>query len=96
MYNLREEWQTVTQGKGFLSYMLYLGSYEKQRVGRKGGRTQRRVNGTPNEILNGRAPWVNCQDLIVQSENYCYSSFRVASMDENKTHRKIIMTHTQI
>ena len=33
---------------------------------------------------------------IVWSRNYCCSSIRVASMDENKnSHRKITMTHTQ-
>ena len=32
----------------------------------------------------------------VRSENYCFSSIRVASIDENKnSHRKITMTHTQ-
>ena len=32
----------------------------------------------------------------VRSGNYCYSSIRVASIDENKNgHRKITMTHTQ-
>ena len=31
---------------------------------------------------------VNGPDLIVQSEKYCYSYFRVASMDENKKNIK--------
>ena len=77
--------------------MLHLGSYGKQRGRRKDGRTQRRVNGAPNQILGGRTPQVNDQNLIVQSENYCYSSLRVASMDENKTQpTKDTNTHTQI
>ena len=37
------------------------------------------------------------QDRIVWSGNYCCSSIRVASIDENKnSHWKITMTHTQI
>ena len=37
----------------------------------------------------------NDQDQIVRSGNYCSSSIRVASIDENKNrHRKITMTHT--
>ena len=64
---------------------IYLRNYGKQRGGRKGGRTQRRVNSTPYQVLGGRNPLNNDQDQIVWSENYCRSSIRVASMDENKT-----------
>ena len=71
--------------KGNFFQKVYLWSHEKQRGRRKGGRTQRRVNGTPNPMLSGRTPRINDQYLIVYSENYSYSSFRVASMDENKT-----------
>ena len=36
------------------------------------------------------------QDRLVRSGNYCCSSIRVASIDENKnSHWKITMTHTQ-
>ena len=36
------------------------------------------------------------QDQLIQSGNYCFSSIRVASVDENKnSHRKITTTHTQ-
>ena len=36
------------------------------------------------------------QDQLVRSGNYCCSSIRVASVDENKNfHWKITMTHTQ-
>ena len=35
-------------------------------------------------MLGGRTPPVNGQDQIVQSGNYCYSSLRVASIDEIK------------
>ena len=36
-------------------------------------------------MLGGRIPRDNGQDQIVRSRNYCCSSFKVASMDENKT-----------
>ena len=62
--------------------MIYLGSHGKQRGGCKGGRTQQRVNGAPNQVLGERTPRVNGQDQIFRSENYCYTSFRVASIDE--------------
>ena len=38
----------------------------------------------------------NGKDRLVRSGNYCCSSIRVASIEENKnSHRKITMTHTQ-
>ena len=43
------------------------------------------VKGAPNQVLGGRTPQFNDQDQIVKSGNYCYSYFRVVSMDENKT-----------
>ena len=50
----------------------------------------------PNQVLGVWILWFNSQDWIVRSGNYCYSSIRVASVDENKnSHRKITMTHTQ-
>ena len=37
------------------------------------------------------------QDRIVRSGNYCCSSIKVGSLDENKNNlRKVTMTHTQI
>ena len=70
------------EGKGSF---FKIGSHGKQRVGRKAGRTQRWVNGTPNQMLDGRISWDNGQNQIVRSLNNCCSSFRVAYMDENKT-----------
>ena len=41
-------------------------------------------------------PAAERSELSVRSGNYCCSSIRVASVDENKnSHRKITMTHTQ-
>ena len=40
--------------------------------------------GTFCQIVRGQTLQVNSQDQIVQSENYCYSSLRVASNDEVK------------
>ena len=56
-------------------HKVYLGSLGKQRGRRKGGRTQRLVNSAPNQILGGRTPWVNGQDLLVQSGNFRNSYF---------------------
>ena len=40
--------------------------------------------------------YIYISGLSVRSGNYCFSSIRVASKDENKnSHRKITMTHTQ-
>ena len=50
----------------------------------------------PNTVLGIRIPRFNGKDQIVRSGNYCCSSVRVASIDENKnSHQKITMTHTQ-
>ena len=50
----------------------------------------------PNLVLDVWILRINGQNRLVRSGNYCCSSIRVASMDENKnSHRKIIMTHTQ-
>ena len=51
----------------------------------------------PNPALNVWILRLNGQDQIVRSGNYCCSSIRVASIDENKnSHRKITMTHRPI
>ena len=39
----------------------------------------------PNQVLGRQIPRDNDQDPKFQLGNYCCSSFRVASMDENKT-----------
>ena len=50
----------------------------------------------PNLVLDVWILWINGQDRLVRLGNYCCSSIRVASVDENKNnHRKITMTHTQ-
>ena len=50
----------------------------------------------PNQVLSVWILQFNSKVLIVRSRNYCCSSIRVASVDENKnSHRKITMTHTQ-
>ena len=50
----------------------------------------------PNLALGVWTVRFNGQDRLVRSGNYCCSSIRVASVDENKnSHRKITMTHTQ-
>ena len=77
--------QEVSKGMKRIFPKIYIGSHGKQRGGPEGGRNQRRVNSAPNQVLGGRIPRVNGQDQIVQTGNYCYSSFRVASMDKNKT-----------
>ena len=46
--------------------------------------TQNRLNGTLHLMLRGRTPQINGQDQIVQSGNNCYSSIRVAFIDEMK------------
>ena len=57
------------------------------------------INGDLNQIISKRTSSVNGQDQIVQSGNYCYSSIRVASIDEEKIykniHRKTTMTLIQ-
>ena len=53
-------------------------------------------NAMPNQVLDGWILQFNNRDLIVWSGNYCCSSIRVASIDENKnSHREITVTHTQ-
>ena len=64
---------------------IYHRHHRRQHGGRKGGRTQGRVNGMPNQMLVGRIPWEYDQDQIVRPGNYCCSSIREASMDDNKT-----------
>ena len=60
------------------------------------GKTQWRFNAMPNPVLGVWILRFNGQDQIVLSGNYCCSSIRVASINENKSsHRKITMTHTQ-
>ena len=50
----------------------------------------------PNQVVSIWILWFNGQDQIVRLGNYCCSSIRVASIDENKnSHQKITMTHTQ-
>ena len=50
----------------------------------------------PNQAPGAWILWFIGQDRIVRSGNYCCSSIRVASVDENKnSNRKITMTHTQ-
>ena len=71
--------------KKIFPHKVYLRRHWKQRGRRKGGQNQRRVNGAPKQMLGTRTPWVNGQGLIVKSGNYCYSSFRISSMDVNKT-----------
>ena len=54
------------------------------------GQTLWRFNAMPNQALGIRIPWFNGQDQIVWSGNYCCSSIKVTSVDENKNiHRKI-------
>ena len=61
-----------------------------------GGQTLWRFNTMPNKILGIQILQDNGQDQIVPSGNYCCSSIRVASIDENKnSHWKITMTNTQ-
>ena len=38
----------------------------------------------PNQVLGVGIPLDNGQDQIIKSGNYCCSSIRVASIDENK------------
>ena len=50
----------------------------------------------PNLVLGIWIRQFNGQDKIVRTGNYCWSSVKVASIDENKnSHRKITMTQTQ-
>ena len=54
------------------------------------------LNTMPNQVLDIGILRFNSQDQIAWSWNYCCSSIRVASIDENKnSHLKITMTHTQ-
>ena len=76
-----EEGARSKEGKGLFSPKIDL----KSRGGRKGGQTQQGVNNAPNQVPGVPNPQVDGHDQIVQSGNYCYSSFRAASMDENKT-----------
>ena len=60
------------------------------------GWTLWQFNEMPNQIQGVWTLRFNSQDRIVQMGNYCCSSIRVASVDENKnSQRKITMTHTQ-
>ena len=55
-----------------------------------------RFNAMPNQALGVWILRFNSLVQIVRSGNYCCSSIRAASIDENKnSHRKITMTHTQ-
>ena len=55
-----------------------------------------RFNAVTNQVLGVSILRFNGQDQIVRSVNYCCSSIRVASVDENKnSHRKISLTITQ-
>ena len=50
-------------------------------------------NAMPKQVLGAWILWFNGQ---VRSGNYCSSSIKVASIEENKnSHQKINMTHTQ-
>ena len=61
-----------------------------------GGQTLWWVNDILNQVLDIRILWNKGQDQIVWLGNYCCSSIRVTSIDENKnSHRKVTMTHTQ-
>ena len=49
----------------------------------------------PNLVLGVWILRFNRQDRLVRSGNYCTSSIRVDSVDENKSYRKVTMIHTQ-
>ena len=56
----------------------------KQHGGRKGRQTQLWVNAMLHQVLGVRIPRDDGQGQIVRSGNYCCSSIRAASIDENK------------
>ena len=49
---------------------------------------QKRMNSALHQMMDGRNSEVNVPDQIVQSGNYCYSSKRVASINETSPPRK--------
>ena len=51
---------------------------------KQGARIQWQINNSLHQMLGGLTPQINGQDQRVQSGNYCYSSFSVASIDEVK------------
>ena len=52
---------------------------------KKGGLIQRWINSKLHQMLGGRNLEFNGQGQIVQSENNCYPSIRVAFIDWGKT-----------
>ena len=69
----------IYEGEIFFSHKSNLRSHYPQ-----SGLTKLRVNGALHLIVCGQNTQVNGQNHFVQSGNYCYSSLRVASIDEVK------------
>ena len=68
------------------SSMMYVKVFEE---------TYGRPNSIPKQVLDVSLTTIRSVSLV-RSGNYCCSSIRVASIDENKnSHRKITITHTQ-
>ena len=81
-------------GKDFFLFLKAIGS--SMLDVKTGRQTLWWVNAMPNQVLDIRILWDNSQDQIVWLGNYCCSSIRVDSIDENEnSHWKITMIHTQ-